>query len=314
MADFVYKGRKASEFGLITKSKQRPMIPDIRQRYVEIMGRDGSYDYSSNELEDRVIQVTCSFYTSNVGELRYKLRLISAWLYGPEIDNGFQDWETKTGGKGWLIFDDEPDIRYRAKIGNKIDFDQTVTMGEFDIYFRADPYSYSVEPVNSSYDGTNSNLIYYIDKNTSSPTFNQLIVDAQASAKYNTILYRTLKGTDKFLHEDIEDDEGYEFNNWGTMPVRPLIKLLGFQGDEITLDAGTKQITLDLSSWKSQPRNFTIDCENYMAYISDVAPEVNILHKMSGDFFEFRPNANFIITTGTWTAGDLYVTFNARFL
>jgi phage-related protein len=314
VADFIYKGRKASEFGLITKSKQRPIMPEIRQRYVEIMGRDGSYDYSSNELEDRVIEVTCTFYTETVGELRYKLREISAWLYAPPIESGIQDWENKLGTSGWLIFDDEPDIKFNAKVANKIDFDQTVTFGEFSIYFRCEPFGYSIEKANSSYDGYNLNLIYYKDRNPLSPTFNELILDAQSSTKYNTILYRELYPEDQFYYDDITSGSTYEFNNFGTMPVSPIIKLINFKGDDITITCQGKSFTLDLSSFKSNSRNFTIDCENYLAYISDVSPTINILDKMNGDFIKLNPRKNNVDLEGNWTQGDLVIDFNAKFL
>lgn len=315
MSDFVYKGRKASEFGLRVKSKQRPIMPEIRQKYVEIMGRDGSYDYSSNELEDRIIEVDCAFISNSVGELRYKLRQIAQWLYSPQpTSTGTQDWNN-IGEKGRLIFDDEPDVYYNAKIANKVDFEQTVSMGEFTLYFRADPYAYAVENVFGSYDGTNSGVVFYRDNDENSLTYGQLIEDPTKSAIYTTILYRDIYPLDQFVFNGIINGNTYQVNNFGTMPVPPLFRFTNFIGDNVTITCNGKSITLDTSEWKTIGADtYEIDMDTFTVTKGIGTNGINILDRADGEFFMFNPQFNQITLTGTWTQGNFVVNYRARFL
>jgi phage-related protein len=313
MSDFVFKGRKASEFGLYVKSKQRPIMPETRQRYVEIMGRDGSYDYSANELEDRVIEVECSFVAKNVGDLRYKMREIAQWLYSPQPDaNGNQNWDN-VGEKGRLIFDDEPDVYYFGKVANKVDFEQTFVVGEFTLVFRCDPYAISVENVFGSYDGTNSGVVFYKDRVKDSLTYGQLVEDTAKSAYYTTILNRDIYPNDVFNFSNISTTLICDVNNFGTMPVAPLLRLNNFLGDEITFECNGKSLTLDTSAW-DDPDRYEIDLENFIATKGIGTSAINILSRVSGDFFKLNPGFNGIKVVGTWSQGSLVVNYRARFL
>lgn len=126
--NFTFNGQSSADFGLVVKSKDRPLLPRIRQTYETVPGRDGTYDFSDNTLEDRVLEVTCSFVAASVGELRYVARNLAAWLY--------------TTAKSQLIFDDEPDIYYMGRLENQVSLDQLVALGEFTLQFRCEPIAY----------------------------------------------------------------------------------------------------------------------------------------------------------------------------
>lgn len=321
MSNFVYKNRLSSEFDLRVKSKQRPLLPDIRQNYVEVIGRDGSYDFSDNKLEDRIIEVSCAFIVNTVGELRYKIRELAAWLYGPEptMTNSIisQDWQN-IGGYGWLVFDDEPDIQYRAKVANKIDFEQTVTLGEFSIFFRCEPYGYSVETSQFSNDGINTNLnIFKEDKDINSATHNQLIYLPGVADKYTTIAYRKLKPTDKYYFENVINTLTASINNFGTAPVKPRIFLEGLSGDYIDINGTVYDIDND-----PDILGVTIDYENFSCYAlnsslitpTDPLGKENKLINVTGDWWQLNPGYNTIPITGVFSCNSIQFIFYAKFI
>ncbi len=157
MSDFTFRGKKASEFGLIVQSKQRPLVPGIKTSYIDIPGRDGSIDFSRHELEDRIIEVTCYLSTSSISDLREYSDNITKWLMGTALIN---NQSKLRNNKDALIFDDAPTKIYNAKIANQINFEQTITLGEFTIQFRCDPLpiigSYS-EQISSPFGNANIN-------------------------------------------------------------------------------------------------------------------------------------------------------------
>lgn len=107
------------------KSKNRQLLPSIRQIEETIPGKHGVYDYSMGDLEDRIIEVDCAI----IGDLRNKARQIAAWLYSTQREK--------------LFFDDEPDKYYLAKISNRIDLEQAISLGRFTLQFKCDPFAYA---------------------------------------------------------------------------------------------------------------------------------------------------------------------------
>lgn len=126
---FSFNGTPSSDYGIIMKSKNRPVMPQMRQTYETVFGRDGTYDFSDGTVEDRIIEVECSFISASVSSLRQTLRNISSWLHEKD--------------KKQLIFNDDSSFYYMARVANQIDFEQTATMGTFTIIFRCEPFAYS---------------------------------------------------------------------------------------------------------------------------------------------------------------------------
>ncbi|RKL63014.1 hypothetical protein DXT63_08440 [Thermoanaerobacteraceae bacterium SP2] len=125
MLGFTFNGHHSSEYEIYMRSRNRQLLPSIRQVEEVIPGMHGVYDYSSGELEDRIIEVDCAI----VGDLRSKARQIASWLY--------------SATRGKLIFDDEPDKYYLAKINNRIDLEQTINLGRFTLQFKCEPFAYT---------------------------------------------------------------------------------------------------------------------------------------------------------------------------
>lgn len=132
---FKFKGQRCQDFGIIMRSKNRPILPAVRQQYEEIQGKHGSIDFSDDTLDDKIIEVDCTFIERSIPDLRNKARQIAAWLYG----------------KGELVFDDEPDLYYVGRLVNQIDLEQMVCLGRFTLQFRCHPLAQAVEFVADIY-------------------------------------------------------------------------------------------------------------------------------------------------------------------
>ncbi|MDD3269645.1 MAG: phage tail family protein [Syntrophomonadaceae bacterium] len=124
-----FKNIHSSFFGLVMLSKNRVLLPEISDEYVDIPGRDGSI-YFPGSLKDRPLEIEFSISTKTLSELRLLCRQVAAWLYSkiPEI----------------LVFDDEPDVYYMAKVQNQLDLEQVMAMGRFVVQFRCEPLAYSI--------------------------------------------------------------------------------------------------------------------------------------------------------------------------
>ena len=83
-----------------------------------------------NGASDRFIELGHFIPKNSLADLRTATRAISAWLTTEE--------------RKLLIFDDEPDKYYMAKVDGAIDLEQIVSSGQFDVTFRCEPYAYAV--------------------------------------------------------------------------------------------------------------------------------------------------------------------------
>lgn len=117
------------------RSKNRQLLPEPNDRYVQVPGRQGSILFP-RELADRRIEIDCAFVGSSLANLRVKARMIAAWLY--------------TADRAKLSFDDEPGRYYMAKLASAVDFENTVTLGEFSLSFVCEPLAYG-EQVTASF-------------------------------------------------------------------------------------------------------------------------------------------------------------------
>lgn len=109
---FKYKGRHTSEFGALMRSKSRPILPQKRQRYLDLPNKDGSInyanvnDYGRAMYDNRTITVTLLVRADNVTQLENRVSRVAEWLIG----------------SGTLVFDDMPDTAWMAAVDNAVDF------------------------------------------------------------------------------------------------------------------------------------------------------------------------------------------------
>ena len=134
MLGFSFRGYHCSQYGICMKSKNRMMLPEPKLFYEESLDMDGNYDFSAINSDSRIhygnrqISVDCYIAGNSFPDLRSAARAAASWL-------GFIE--------GNIVFDDEPDVHYKGRVANKIDFNQAFRRGSFTIVFECRPFAYS---------------------------------------------------------------------------------------------------------------------------------------------------------------------------
>lgn len=107
MIEFSFKGKNSKDFGIYVVEDDRVLRPSLSNNEVIIPKRHGSYDFGNNTYRNRDIILTLGLLKETTPEeLRLKMREIAGWL----------------NGKGNLIFSDEPDKHYIAKVYDFVPF------------------------------------------------------------------------------------------------------------------------------------------------------------------------------------------------
>lgn len=129
-ADVTFNGKHCSELNLEVTNTKRPLFAETKDQFVDIPFLDGSFLLPDKSKRD--INVEVSFLLNPVqGKSFYdRCRDIAAWL---STDN----WSR-------LIFDDDPNYYYQAKVVSEIGVEQIVQFGEFTVVFRCKPIMQAV--------------------------------------------------------------------------------------------------------------------------------------------------------------------------
>jgi predicted phage tail component-like protein len=114
------------------RSKNRQLLPEPNDRYVQVPGRQGSILFP-RELADRRIELDCAFVEPSLADIRTKARDIAAWL--------------NVTDRASLSFDDETGKTYRGKLASAVDFDHIGKMGRFSLSFACEPLAYGSEVI-----------------------------------------------------------------------------------------------------------------------------------------------------------------------
>lgn len=129
MIGFTFANKHSSELGVFMRSVNRTITPELRKNDFVIPGRHGTLDYGSNTYDTRLIEVEVNLVRTSLQNLRQQARDVARWL---SRDNAL------------LVFDDEPDKAYQAKIYENIDIEQMVTSGISEIVFECQPFAESL--------------------------------------------------------------------------------------------------------------------------------------------------------------------------
>ena len=124
---FKFNNRHSSEFRVVAKSDDRTLLPEKRRNEFVIPNRDGVLDFGNNTYEKRIITIRLSLLAKTLEELRESVRAAAKWL----------------AGEGYLIFDDEPNKAYRAKVYQPLSITQLVSVGETSVPFECGPFAES---------------------------------------------------------------------------------------------------------------------------------------------------------------------------
>lgn len=129
MIGFSFKGIHSSSVGIGCSSVNRTIRPAVRTDEIVISGAHGSFGSTDDVIyENRQIAMKIYLVSDDWIGLRIKARDVAEWL----------------SGSGKLIFDDEPDKFYMARINNAIDIEQIplMSIGQTEIQFECLPFAY----------------------------------------------------------------------------------------------------------------------------------------------------------------------------
>lgn len=130
MLGFSFNSHYCGEYGIIMRSKKRPILSATDDNYVQVPCRDGSVLFPG-ALKDKTITLECAIVAASLEAKRTLSRQIAAWLH--------------TDDRAILSFDDEPNLYYRAKLTGEIDPEELYRMSTFDLTFNAGPLAYGPE-------------------------------------------------------------------------------------------------------------------------------------------------------------------------
>lgn len=129
MIGFSYANTHSSSLGVFIKSDNRTIAPELRKNEFIIPGRHGTIDYGLNTYGKRLISIQINLVKTTMPDLRQQARDIAQWL----------------SRSGMLVFDDEPDKAYQAKVYSNIDIEQIATRGIAVVVFECQPFAESLE-------------------------------------------------------------------------------------------------------------------------------------------------------------------------
>lgn len=116
-----------ADFKIIAKTINRPILPGMRKREMAIPGKHGTYSFGSEVYDNRIISVAIAYVGATFNDLRLRARDIAAWL-------------SQTNYKE-LIFSDEPDKYYLAKIHDPVGLENFFRLGKATIQFECQPHA-----------------------------------------------------------------------------------------------------------------------------------------------------------------------------
>ena len=108
---FIFDNKHSGDMGVVFKSTDRTLLPAKRVTQYTIPGKSGTYD-----IEDHYAGV------------RTRARAVAEWL----------------SGEGLLVFDDEPEKAYSAKVVGGISIEQIAVTGTCEVRFLCKPFAESL--------------------------------------------------------------------------------------------------------------------------------------------------------------------------
>lgn len=121
---FSFKGVQDSTMGVMALPYSRNLKAQQRVVQTYIQGRNGTYDWSDGTFANGTISIPCKYFGSTAPS---SLRAVAAWL----------------SGSGDLVFDDEPEKHYEAKLYQSIDVERDLFEDSFEIAFTVFPFAMS---------------------------------------------------------------------------------------------------------------------------------------------------------------------------
>ena len=121
---FTFNGVSAESMGLYVLPYTRPFKAEQRVVQTYVQGRSGTYDYTDDSFANGVISIPCVYFGSTAPET---IRQVATWLHGT----------------GQLIFDDSPDLYYRASLWDSVDLAEMFYEKQITLQFTVFPFAFS---------------------------------------------------------------------------------------------------------------------------------------------------------------------------
>jgi predicted phage tail component-like protein len=128
IGSFEFNNINSTDYNLVCKSVNRPILPPLRPRMTEVYGKSGLIDYGGGDYATKQITMHIGYIGTDYNELRTRARNIAAWI--------------NTNQWAKLIINDETDKFYLARVIEGIDFETLNRVGETDITFECQPFAY----------------------------------------------------------------------------------------------------------------------------------------------------------------------------
>lgn len=291
MIGFTYNGISSKTYGIVAKTVNRPILPTLRKREITIPGKHGTYDFDDNTFDKRIIEVELKYIGTSFDELRTRARSIASWL------NAYD-------GSKKLIFDDETDKWYVAKIYSTVGLQNLFKIGQTKIQFECEPFAYATL---NQYDSTyyydagelyDSGLIY---KNS------RTVYDWYFLAPFFNVRNPNSREWCGFAWS--YDPHMTSLYNYATIKTPFTITIYGEVENPQVVQEGTTA-TFTISANMTAGSTMVIDSDSKIVTYNGT----NYLGKMTGTFIDLEVGANGFFFYGTSPKAEVTFSWNHRWM
>lgn len=273
---FTFKGRHSDEFGLVMKTSSRPIHPEMKSYTYDSPLTDGVYDFSSANsygrefYQNRIFTLIMQVYADDLTELQRKISRISVWLTG----------------RGELIFDDTPFVKWNAAVLNSIDYapERYGRKAILSVSFDVKPFSECIFDTSS---GPALDMALSLDK--------AMPLDMNTALTFSTNTINVI--------------------NCGTWYVRPtlIFDVSEYSGSftSLSVECGSKKLSIGGVSSSYNLEKIIIDLEKQT--VRD-GKGTSLMAYFGGEFFELAPGVNTIHSAGNIAPFKTQVIYTPEFM
>lgn len=262
MNGITFKGIHSSQFDLMLKSDNRQALSNVTRYTVQVPGCAGSVDFGGDTYGEGQISVILTYvYRYDMAGLMKTIEQVGGWLYD---DGSYYD----------LIFDDAPNRKYKAKMAANLDVPPADGYVDLKIIFTVNP----PHP-------------FDLNNNPITPA------DIAARLIWDTAM---LDPDGKQYLQTFPNNGNMRFTIGGTMPVKPVIKLIGNIPPSLSLTCGGVTLKFEQGIMYDGAQ---IDCDAHtVTRMSDGLSLYEYLAAGYDNFFKLKPGQVEIeVSAGSWS-------------